>query len=227
MTFQLARQITCLVTGLLLAATALANAGQPEPGTPQRAALAELTTQLRVGDVVFIHVKPYPFRKVSEATQSWVNHVGVVTDVSGSDVVVSESTFPLSRTTTLSRFVARSEAGRVAVARLDVALSDTQARDLVAASKSRLGRFYDTGFNLNSRGEYCSRFVREVLAEATGVAVGEVETFGTLLARNPDAGLGFWRIWFFGSIPWDRQTVTPASLYRSHRLRPVFDGYAA
>ncbi len=227
MTFQLARQITCLVTGLLLAATALANAGQPEPGTPQRAVLAELTTQLRVGDVVFIHVKPYPFRKVSEATQSWVNHVGVVTDVSGSEVVVSESTFPLSRTTTLSRFVARSEAGRVAVARLDVALSDTQARDLVAASKSRLGRFYDTGFNLNSRGEYCSRFVREVLAEATGVAVGEVETFGALLARNPDAGLGFWRVWFFGSIPWDRQTVTPASLYRSHRLRPVFDGYAA
>jgi len=85
--------------------------------------------------------------------------------------------------------------------------------------------FYDTGFDLNSRGQYCSRFVREVLAEATGVTLGEVETFGALLARNPDASLAFWRFWFFGRIPWDRQTVTPASLYRSDRLRPIFDGY--
>jgi hypothetical protein len=227
MTLQLARRITCLITGLLLAVSAFANTEQQETGASRHTALAELGKQLRVGDVVFIHVTPYPFRKVSEATQSWVNHVGVVTDVSGPEAVVSESTFPISRTSTLSRFVARSEAGRVAVARLDVPLTDAQAREVAVASKNRLGRFYDTGFNLNSRGEYCSRFVREVLAEATGVAVGEVETFGALLARNPDAGLGFWRVWFFGNIPWDRQTVTPASLYRSNRLRPVFDGYAA
>jgi hypothetical protein len=64
-----------------------------------------------------------------------------------------------------------------------------------------------------------------VLAEATGVTLGEVETFGALLARNPDASLAFWRFWFFGRIPWDRQTVTPASLYRSDRLHPIFDGY--
>lgn len=227
MTFQLARRITYLVAGLLLAGTAIADVGELAPGGSRLAAVTDLNNQLRVGDVVFIHVTPFPFKKVSEATQSWVNHVGVVTDVSGDEATIAESTFPLSRTGTLSRFVARSEAGRVAVARLDVPLTDSQAREVSVASKNRLGRIYDTGFNLNSRGQYCSRFVREVLADATGVAVGEVETFGTLLARNPDTGLAFWRIWFFGRIPWDRQTVTPASLYRSNRMRPVFDGYPA
>jgi len=30
--------------------------------------------------------------------------------------------------------------------------------------------------------------------------------------------------YFFGSIPWNRETVTPASLLRSPALRTVFDG---
>jgi len=41
-------------------------------------------------------------------------------------------------------------------------------------------RFPHTGFDLHSPGQFCSRFVREVLLEATGVEVGEVETFGAL-----------------------------------------------
>ena len=83
---------------------------------------------------------------------------------------------------------------------------------------------YDTGFDLNSRGQFCSRFVREVLAEATGAEVGEVVTFKTLLTSNPETDLTFWRIWYFGFIPWSRQTVTPASLLHSAKLRLVFDG---
>lgn len=192
-----------------------------------RFGLAELNDRLRVGDVIFIHVTPIPFETVSRATQSWVNHVGIVADVSGKEATIAESKFPISRTGSLSRFVARSAHGRVAVARLDVPLEAAQIHDIGVASKARLGVLYDTGFDLNSRGQYCSRFVHEVLAEATGVMVGEAETFGALLARNPDAGLTFWRMWFFGRIPWERQTLTPASLYRSDRLRPIFDGHVA
>ena len=156
-----------------------------------------------------------------------VNHVGIVTDVSGAEPVIAESAFPVSRTTVLSRFVARSKGGRVAVARLPQGLNDAQRQALVRASQRRMGIFYDTGFNLKSRREFCSRFVREVLIDATGIAVGEPESFRTLLARNPDTQLGFWRVWYFGNIPWDRQTVTPASLYHSDKLQRVFDGFAS
>jgi hypothetical protein len=51
-----------------------------------------------------------------------------------------------------------------------------------------------------------------------------VERFSTLLSRNPDEGLMFWQLWYFGRIPWDRQTVTPASLLECRHVEVLFDG---
>lgn len=69
--------------------------------------------------------------------------------------------------------------------------------------------------------------MREVINEATGIRLGDVETFATLLSRQPQTELGFWRAWYFGQILWQRETVTPASLQHSAELMPVFDGSAA
>jgi hypothetical protein len=69
--------------------------------------------------------------------------------------------------------------------------------------------------------------VREVLAEATGVNVGEVQTFADLLKQHPGVSLDFWKVWYFGRIPWQRTTVTPASLLQSHALQIVYDSDAA
>ena len=87
----------------------------------------------------------------------------------------------------------------------------------------RIGVVYDTGFNLASHRQFCSRFVREVVRDATRIVLGDVETFDMLLRRNPDHPLGFWRIWYFGRIPWRRRTVTPASLLDSGALEVVAD----
>ena len=86
--------------------------------------------------------------------------------------------------------------------------------------------FYDTGFDAHSHRQFCSRYVREVLLQAVGVEVGRVETFQALLASAPQADVGFWRVWYFGSIPWQRETVTPASVLRTPGLAAVFDGVA-
>ena len=189
--------------------------------------LASLSSSLKVGDVVFIQVKAKPFQEVAAATASWTNHVGIVVNTSGKEVLIAESTFPFSRTTTLSRFVARSEEGRFAVSRLATPLTEEQMQAVTKAAQSRLGIFYDTGFNLHSSRQFCSRYVREVLQEATGITLGEVETFGSLLERHPQADLSFWKIWYFGHIPWQRQTVTPASVLRSPELIPIFDAWLA
>ena len=185
---------------------------------------AELAERLRVGDIVFIRIPVLPFRRVAAATNTWTNHVGVVVDVSGAEPSIAESKFPLSCTTALSRFIGRSEARRAAVARLKEPLSLQQQLAVAAAARKRTGIVYDTGFNLFSRRQFCSRFVREVVHEATGKLIGEVESFSGLFARNPQADLGFWRLWFFGRIPWNRQTVTPVSLLQSPHLVSVFDG---
>ncbi|UBM09655.1 YebB family permuted papain-like enzyme [Cupriavidus metallidurans] len=184
----------------------------------------DLATTLQVGDIVFIRVRARPFREVATATASWTNHVGIVVANSGTGTSIAESTFPLSRTTSLKRFAARSEHGRIAIARLRQPLTASQQLRLSEAVRHRMGIWYDTGFNLHSRRQFCSRFVREVLAESADIGVGEAETFKALLARQPDAALGFWRLWYFGRIPWERETVTPASLLRSPALELLFDG---
>jgi len=69
--------------------------------------------------------------------------------------------------------------------------------------------------------------VREVLQEGAGVDVGRVQTFRQLLADAPQADVAFWRVWYFGSIPWQRETVTPASVLHTPGLATVFDGVAS
>ncbi|MGT2509783.1 YebB family permuted papain-like enzyme [Cupriavidus basilensis] len=178
---------------------------------------------LQIGDVVFIRVTARPFLEVASATNSWTNHVGVVVDNRGDDPLIAESTFPFARTTPITSFLKRSEHGRCAVARLTIPLSDTHRSMLIAAAVRRMGTLYDTGFNVNSRRQFCSRFVREVIQEATDIQIGEVETFAMLLRRNSAPRLAFWRLWYFGRIPWQRRTVTPASLLRSPLMHVVFD----
>jgi hypothetical protein len=186
-----------------------------------------LAHSLRIGDIVFTRIGAYPFRKVAEATGTWTNHVGIVLDVSGKEPVVGESRFPFSGSTPLSRFVARSAGSRVAVMRLPTPLTEAQQVAIGAAAAQRARVIYDTGFDARSPRQFCSRYVREVLQEGAGVDVGQVETFKQLLASAPQADVGFWRVWYFGSIPWQRETVTPASVLHTPGLRTVFDGVAS
>lgn len=205
---------------------ATAVAAIPEPQSlPTALPIGQLARQLSVGDIVFIRVDVLPFRKVADATGSWTNHVGVVVDIDGAEPTIAESTVPLAKTTPLSKFVGRSELGRVAVMRMRAPLDAQKQVRIRQASEARMGIRYDTGFDLASKGLFCSRLVYEVFLEATGTEVGEVENFGTLLTKNPQADLRFWKAWFLGSIPWSRKTVTPASVMHSKELSALFDGY--
>ncbi len=198
--------------------------GWPPHAAPQAATLRALGSQLRVGDAIFIRVRLLPFRKVAETTGSWTNHVGIVVDHADGEPVIAEGRIPFSGTTTWARFVGRSEDGRVALARLKAALDAGQRAALLEAARKRYRIPYDMGFNLHSRRQFCSRFVREVVDEATGVKLGKVERFRDLLAHNPQADQRFWRLWYLGAIPWQRETVTPASLLQDDRLHIYFDG---
>jgi len=204
-----------------------ANANQlPDTSnsTSASTSIAQIAKTLKVGDLIFIRVSARPFREVASATGTWTNHVGIVTDIDGSEPLIGESTFPLSRTTTLTKFVTRSEQGRVAVTRLKFDLSPQQIQQIQLGVKERSGIFYDTGFNLHSHKEFCSRYVYEVVKEATGVSIGKIETFKEMLASRPDINLGFWKVWYFGQIPWERETITPASLLNSPGLNLIFNG---
>lgn len=218
--------LTLCAIGLTSASVETSDSGADGTGVHSQPTAETLGSLLCVGDIVCIHVTAKPFREVAAATGSWINHVGIVVDTAGDQPLIAESTFPLSRLTGLSRFIARSERGRVAVARLSKPLTSSEEQQVRLAAQRRVGVFYDTGFNLHSHRQFCSRYVREVIEEATGVRIGDIETFAALYSRRPQAELRFWKLWYFGRIPWARETVTPASLLRSPHLRCVFDGVA-
>jgi hypothetical protein len=192
--------------------------------SPPALKLRELEGLLREGDIVFTRIRGAPFSQIADATRTWTNHVGIVVGFNRFGAVIAESRVPVACRTPFAFFVRRSAQGRVAVLRPRQPLTGAEIQRLESAVKRRLGRLYDTGFSLKSRRQFCSRFVREVLQEATGIVVGDVETFHDLLARNPDADLRLWKLWYFGRIPWERTTVTPASLYGSPSLEVLFDG---
>lgn len=163
--------------------------------------------ELRVGDLVFIEIDNVIFQKVSEAQQSWANHVGVVVK----EGLIAESKIPLSQNTDACDYIGRSKDYRFTVRRPRNPLSDTEAQILLEASESRLKVLYDTGFNFDSSRQFCSKFVHQVYKEATGKSVGHLQSFQSLLDSQPNADLDFWKFWFLGKIPWERTTITPAS----------------
>lgn len=213
---------TLLAMGLWMLLPCTSGEAQAETGNtiPMR----ELASRVKVGDLIFIRIPNRLFLKVSEGSGSWTNHVGIVIDTSGSEPLVAESRVPRASADSLSKFIDRSANGRAAVRRLPRELSAAEQQTLGQAARKRFGSLYDLGFDLHSSRQFCSKYVREVLAEASGELVGEPENFARLLARHPDTDQRFWKWWFHGNIPWQRETITPASQYESPKLSTVFDG---
>lgn len=181
--------------------------------------------KLEVGDIVFTCIGTSLFRQISSASLCWSNHVGIIIGHNGEDYLVAESRVPLSTTTTLTRFINRSAGKRYAIRRLSTQLSDEQKNALVAQVPERLNKLYHTGFKYDSSRQFCSKFVFDIYQSALSIRVGEIETFQELLNKNPNAKLQFWKLWFIGQIPWERTTVTPASLWQHPHLSLVYQSH--
>ncbi|MBQ0267510.1 YebB family permuted papain-like enzyme [Providencia huaxiensis] len=178
--------------------------------------------EYEVGDVVFTSIGTELFRQIASASLCWSNHVGMIVGHNGEDYLIAESRVPLSTTTTLSRFIARSSDKRYSVRRFTHTLTNEQKSALVSEVPARLNKFYHTGFNYESSRQFCSKFVFDIYQSALSVQIGELETFKELLTKNPNAKLNFWKLWFIGQIPWERKTVTPASLWHHPELSLIY-----
>jgi hypothetical protein len=174
-----------------------------------------------VGDIVFTRIGGPIFSRVAETTQSWTSHVGIIVDYQGGDWIVAESGIPFVRKTPLRTFLDRSDDAEFSIMRLKSEPTDEQKHAMLMFADSQMGKLYSLGFDLHSQNTFCSKFVHDAVYESTHQSVGEIETFDHLLHRNPNAPLWFWRAWFLGSIPWQRDTITPASELESPLLRVV------
>ncbi len=176
---------------------------------------------VRAGDLVFTRIDNFLYRRVAAASGCWFNHVGVVVDATPGAERVAESTVPWVKITPLPQFIAKSAGGSYAVRRLPRDLSEEDQAQIWVAAWRRLGRLYHLGFDLDSRRQFCSKFVHEVYLEALDIRLGRTETFQELISARPETSTRFWRLWFFGFIPWERRTITPASEYADPQLVTV------
>ncbi len=182
---------------------------------------AVIAARPAIGDIVFTRIRGPIFTRVATTTQSWTSHVGIIVNYRHGDWIVAESGIPAVRQTPLRKFLGRSVNQAFSIRRLKAEPTAEEKHAMLEFADSQMGKFYSLGFNLQSRKTFCSKFVHDVVYESTHQSIGEIETFNHLLHRNPNAPLSFWRAWFFGSIPWERTTITPASELDSPLLKPV------
>lgn len=185
--------------------------------------LADVKPQLQDGDLIFIRIDNPIFAQVATTTQSWETHVGIIFHDSKDGWIVYESTVPLSKKTPLDKFVAHAHQQRFTIRRARNNLTTNEKAKLLEAASNRIGKLYHLGFKYDSSRLYCSKLVHDSYLEATEREVGRIETFRELLSANPDAPVWFWRVWFFGFIPWERRCVTTTSELKDKNFVTVFD----
>ena len=181
----------------------------------------DVRQQIREGDILFISIDAFLYKQVAKGTGSWCSHVGFAIQDEG-EWYVLESKVPVVKKTPLKDFLSRTCNNEVVIRRLKSGLVDRDIEDLRLAASKKMGKCYHLGFNYDSPRQFCSKFVHQVFSEAIGVSLGKLETLEELLEQNPQANVGFWRIWYFGLIPWKRRTVTPASQLVDSQLKTVF-----
>jgi hypothetical protein len=176
--------------------------------------------KLKEGDIIFISIPSFLYRAIEKGTNSQTSHVGILLK-ENDKWMVAESKVPVSRLTPLEDFINRSNNSWFAIRRLNGDLSQEQIKALKKACQVRYGVLYDFSFNFHSTKLFCSKFVYEVFKEACDIDVGVLESFKTLINKNPKALTGFWKLWFLGFIPYGKLTVTPQSQITDKNLKEV------
>ena len=123
--------------------------------------------------------------------------------------IVYESTDPVSRKTPICDYLKRTRENHVAIRRLVNKPNKAQLDTLFTYLKENMGKEYNFGFNYDSKKLFCSKLVYLAFKKAFNIEIGDVKTLKKLLAENPTGSTFFWRLYFFGFIPWERRTVTP------------------
>lgn len=208
-------------TIILLAAICISSVGSTTEITDDTCHAVE--QQLQEGDIVFLNIDNWLYRKVAAATKSWTTHVGMTVQ-EGGRWMVAESTIPFSKKTEFCRFLKKTAEGQFSIRRLNA--QDAPRLDLNkmrAAIEANMSRPYDLHFNYDGSWMFCSKFVYEIYKQASGLEIGKIETLGEIRDNNPDGDPSFWEYWFLGNVPWSQRTITPQAQFVDAKLVTVVE----
>ncbi|MBR7984313.1 hypothetical protein KDX04_00655 [Burkholderia cenocepacia] len=167
------------------------TACEPHPTAPRDARDTDRTIPLatvrtlaagaHVGDLVFIRVPATGPQAAAGSPDTWANRFGIVVDTSGDEPLIAEPTvFAWTKLTPLSRFVARTDGGRIALARRVAAASADAQRRIHALAEQRIDALLGSRFNLRARRGFCAQYVTDVLGAGHAATPSALLHGGTL-----------------------------------------------
>ncbi|CAG9188395.1 TPA: hypothetical protein QDB15_004691 [Burkholderia vietnamiensis] len=127
------------------------------------ATLRTLAAGAHVGDLLFIRA---PSRKPGDAADhggSWADRFGIVVDTSGDEPLIAEPAWARTKLTPLSRFVARADGGRIALARRVAAATADAQRSVHALAEQRIDVLLGGRFGMLAGRGFCANYVADVI----------------------------------------------------------------
>jgi hypothetical protein len=163
--------------------------------------------RFRDGDLLFVSCDGPLCHVIEGVTQSPFSHVGMVSGT-GADATVIEAFGPVGEVP-LQVFLERSS-GNFTLMRW-VGEPATRISDIEAAMRSFAGRPYDSHYQLDDERIYCSELVYKAVLKVTGIEAAPLRKLGDMnyapyedFIRRKE-----------GTLPLERQMITPADLQRS------------
>jgi hypothetical protein len=170
------------------------------------------------GDVIFQTVPTTPLTVIIEGiTQSTVNHSGIVYfDAQQKRWAVYESIFGVI-SKPLDAWIRRGSGDAFVAFRVRAPWNRSRSK-AVASAAWYLGAPYDFRYEFGNRGIYCTELVQIAWRDAAGIALGVNRRLGDLNWRPYSLAI---RLLNGGSLPLDREMITPPDMMRDPRLREV------
>ena len=217
-----------LLPALLLAALALAayprlhrRLLRYQSHRAAETATAQITPQLRDGDLIFHTSQSAQSRAIQLATHSPWSHCGIVYKGAGKWQVF-EAVQPV-KLTPLANWVARGRGDHFVTKRLrDAAavLTPAALARLKAAGQPMLGHSYDLYFGWSDDRIYCSELIWKVYERGLGRRLGHLQQLRDFDLSHPAVRTKL-RERYGDSLPLNETVISPVSIFNSPELVTV------
>jgi uncharacterized protein YycO len=196
-----------LLAALLLLSSCLQSIAQP-------------TSALRDGDIVFQSNTSPTAQAIRLATHSQWNHCGIVFIEDGKPYVY-EAVQPIRRIS-LEDWAAQGTSGKYAAKRLKAAttLDSKKLPSLKAATSKHLGKNYDLAFSWSDERMYCSELVWKAYERAAGIELGKRQKLRDFDLSHPLVQAKL-KQRYGDKIPYDEEVISPEALWASPLLMEV------
>ena len=196
------------------ASTVSPSAASPLPSPTPTGAIS-----FREGDVIFQQSTGELPDVIAAVTQSPITHCGMIL-LEGDEIMVIEAADGVEKTP-LVQWIRRGKDEKFALLRPEKIPAGGITKAVSHANKF-IGRPYDLQYEMTDEKIYCSELVYKAYRRGAGVRLGKLQKLGDLKYQGHE---GFIRKLTSGTLPLDREMITPVALYETPDLSVIYDDF--